>query len=126
MTLASAEVGRHSELLAGAALIAAGYLVMEPTLPESFDLGIIERGDPTFTNKRVQVKTIIERERNGVAYYVIRGLKNSGKPYTAADCDYMLGIAGDKAYLTPCTGLTEYWCKKSEASEKWKELRMTL
>lgn len=125
MTLASAEVGRHSELLAMSALIAAGYVVMEPTLPEAFDIGIMERGG-NHDLKRVQVKTIIERERNGVAYYVIRGLKNSGKPYTAADCDYMLGIAGDKAYLTPCAGLTEYWCKKSEASEKWKELRMTL
>lgn len=125
MTLASAEVGRHSELLAMSALIAAGYVVMEPTLPEPFDIGIMERGG-NHDLKRVQVKTIIERERNGVAYYVIRGLKNSGKPYTAADCDYMLGIASDKAYLTECTGLTEYWCKKSEASEKWKELRMTL
>lgn len=125
MTLASAEVGRHSELLAMSALIAAGYVVMEPTLPEPFDIGIMERGG-NHDLKRVQVKTIIERERNGVAYYVIRGLKNSGKPYTTADCDYMLGIAGDKAYLTECTGLTEYWCKKSEASEKWKELRMTL
>lgn len=126
MTLASAEVGRHSELLAMSALIAAGYIVMEPSLPEAFDIGIIERNDPTHTNKRVQVKTIIERERNGVAYFVIRGLKNSGKPYTTADCDYMLGIAGDKAYLTPCRGICEYWCKKSEASEKWQELSMTL
>lgn len=125
MTLASAEVGRHSELLAMSALIAAGYVVMEPTLPEAFDIGIMERGG-NHDLKRVQVKTIIERERNGTAYYVIRGLKNSGKTYTTADCDYMLGIAGDKAYLTPCSGLTEYWCKKSEANEKWKELRMTL
>lgn len=125
MTLASAEVGRHSELLAMSALIAAGYVVMEPTLPEPFDIGIMERGG-NHDLKRVQVKTIIERERNGVAYYVIRGLKNSGKPYTAADCDYMLGISGDKAYLTPCRGICEYWCKKSEASEKWEELRMTL
>lgn len=125
MTLASAEVGRHSELLAMSALIAAGYVVMEPTLPEPFDIGIMERGG-NHDLKRVQVKTIIERERNGVAYYVIRGLKNSGKVYDRSDCDYMLGIAGDKAYLTECMGLTEYWCKKSEASEKWKELRMTL
>lgn len=121
MTLASAEVGRHSELLAMSALIAAGYVVMEPTLPEPFDIGIMERGG-NHDLKRVQVKTIIERERNGVAYYVIRGLKNSGKPYTAADCDYMIGVINKDVYITPTRNISEYWVKVDEADEKWTKL----
>lgn len=119
--LSSVEVGRSSELLAMYALLSKGYIVLEPTVPaEPFDMAITKQGSNTIS--RIQVKKIIERTRDGRDYYVIRGMRGNGKPYTTDDCDFMLGIIGKKAFLTPCRGISEYWVRKEDASEKWTEI----
>lgn len=121
-TLSTSTIGRHSELLAMAALLADGWSVSEPTVPEAHDL-LAVKGDRSL---RIQVKTIKMREKSGRPYYVIRGLKNSGQAYDTTDCDVFIGVVGEHVYMTPCTGLTDYWCGTDEASEKWTYLPLKI
>lgn len=120
--LSTSTIGRHSELLAMAALLADGWSVCEPTVPEAHDLLASKNGQQI----RVQVKTIKQREKDGVPYYVIRGLKNNGQTYDLSDCDAFIGVVGEHVYLTECRGLTEYWSRVDEASEKWKRLDLKI
>lgn len=124
--LTTSSVGRHSELLAMAALIADGWCVHEATTPEAHDL-LASKVEGNLTQyQRIQVKTIVTRERDGHKYYVIRGLKNSGIPYTTADCDAFIGVVDGRVFMTSCTGLTEYWIKAEEVTEKWRELPLKI
>lgn len=119
--LSTAEVGRTSELLAMYALLSQGYTVLSPTVPtEVFDLAITKPGSNIL--RRIQVKKIVERTRDGRDYYVIRGLRSNGKPYTTDDCDFMLGVVGKRLFITPCRGISEYWVRKEDAPQKWTEL----
>ena len=120
--LSTSSIGRHSELLAMAALIANGYSVSEPTVPEAYDLLAYKDG----LTVRAQVKTIKQRTRDGIDYYVIRGLKNSGQVYSLADCDVFIGVIGGVVYIVPNSELTEYWCKAIEAKNKWEELTLVI
>ena len=120
--LSTSSIGRHSELLAMAALIAYGWSVSEPTVPEAHDLEA-RKGALSI---RIQVKTIKQRNRDGIDYYVIRGLKNSGQAYTLADCDAFIGVIGDKVYLTECREISEYWCRLDEADYKWRRLALQI
>lgn len=126
MTLSSSSVGRHSELLAMAALIADGWCVHEATTPEAHDLLASKTVEGITQYQRIQVKTIVARERDGHKYYVIRGLKNSRQPYTAADCDAFIGVIDGRVFLTENRGISEYWVLAEEASEKWRELPVRL
>ena len=120
--LSTSSVGRHSELLAMAALIADGWCVHEATTPEAHDLLAMKDGRAV----RIQVKTIKLREKDGQNYYVIRGLKNSGVAYDTSDCDAFIGVVDGRVFMTECCGLTEYWCKTDLASEKWTELPLKI
>lgn len=122
--LTSSSVGRHSELLAMAALIADGWCVHEATTPEAHDLLASKTVGNLTQYQRIQVKTIVTRERDGHKYYVIRGLKNSGVPYTVADCDAFIGVIDGRVYLTACDGRTEYW--SSANNVKWRELPLMI
>lgn len=120
--LSTSTIGRHSELLAMAALLADGWSVSEPTVPEAHDLLASKNGQ----QMRVQVKTIKQREKDGVPYYVIRGLKNSGDVYSLSDCDAFIGVVGEHVYLAENRCLSEYWAKVDEASEKWRWLPLKI
>ena len=120
--LSTSTIGRHSELLAMAALLADGWSVSEPTVPEAHDL-LAMKGDKSL---RIQVKTIKLREKDGVPYYVIRGLKNSGATYTLSDCDAFIGVVGEHVYLTANREITDYWVKVDEVSEKWRYLPLKI
>lgn len=120
--LSTSTIGRHSELLAMAALLADGWSVSEPTVPEAHDLLACKNGQ----QMRVQVKTIKQREKDGVPYYVIRGLKNSGDVYSLSDCDAFIGVVGEHVYLAENRCLSEYWAKVDEASEKWRYLPLKI
>ena len=120
--LSTSTIGRHSELLAMAALLADGWSVSEPTVPAAHDL-VAEKDGRTL---KIQVKTIKQRERSGRPYYVIRGLKNNGQVYGKADCDAFIGVVGDHLYLVACEDQSEYWCGIDEVSEKWRYLPLKI
>ncbi len=116
--LSTSSIGRHSELLAMAALIANGWSVSEPAVPESHDL-IASKDGVTI---RIQVKTIKQRTRDNTDYYVIRGLKNSGEVYGLSDCDAFIGVVGENVYITDNREISEYWIKAEEVDVKWTKL----
>ena len=121
-TLSTSTIGRHSELLAMAALLADGWSVSEPTVPEAHDLLASKNGQ----QMRIQVKTIKQREKDSVPYYVIRGLKNNREVYSLSDCDAFIGVVGEHVYLAENRCLSEYWAKVSEVDEKWRYLPLKI
>ena len=123
--MTTAAVGRHSELIAICALLANGYSVWEPAVPESADLAITRFGDKTMV--RIQVKTLLYREDKGGPYYVLKAKKNNGKVYTKDDCGVFIGVVGNDAYMVENEGdQGEYWCKPEELETKWTRLTTRL
>jgi len=112
--------GRHAELVALTALLANGWTVMEPTAPDAFDLGITRPGWTDF--KRVQVKTARLRNKDGADWIVVTGAKNNGIPYSTDEADLFIGVYDGVAYMFPNRGITEYWVKPAELSDKWTRL----
>jgi len=112
--------GRHAELVAITALLANGFIVMEPTAPDVFDLGITRPGWTEY--KRVQVKTARPREKEGVDWIIVTGKKSNGDNYSLNEIDYFIGVYNGVAYMFRNEGLTEYWCKMSELDIKWTRL----
>lgn len=122
--MTTATVGRHSELLAITALLANGYTVLEPAVPEPFDLAITKRGEKAII--RAQCKTALYREKDGIAYYVVKGKKNSGITYDMDDCDIFLGVIGNDVYMFDNTEITEYWVRADAIESKWTRLTTRL
>ena len=120
----TASIGRHSELIAQTALLANGFTVLEPIVPEPFDLAITRKGDERI--KRVQIKTILRRNKSGRDWFVIRGKKNNGKVYTAEDTDYFIGVYDNAVYMTPNREISEYWASVDEVETKWTRLYTTI
>ena len=112
--------GRHAELIAITALLANGWTVMEPTVAEAFDLGIIRPGSREL--RKVQIKTVRIRNKDGVDYAIVCGTKNNGNVYTQEEADYFIGVLDGVAYMFPNRGLTEYWLKPADINEKWTRL----
>ena len=120
----SASIGRHSELIAQTALLANGYTVLEPIVPEPFDLAITRKGDERI--KRVQIKTLIKRNKSGNDWFVIRGKKNNGDVYTLDDCDYFIGVYDNRVYMTPNREISEYWRSVDDVEAKWERIYTTI
>ncbi|SER88246.1 hypothetical protein [Psychrobacillus sp. OK032] len=122
--LTTASIGRHSELLAQTALLANGWTVLESIVPAAFDIAVTKRGDNRIC--RCQVKTLIQRTKDGVDYYVLKGKKNSGEVYDKYDCDVFIGVTNNVVYLVENRCISEYWARVDEVAEKWTELPTTL
>lgn len=118
--LSTASVGRHSELLAQTALLANGWTVLESIVPEPFDLAVTKRGDNRIC--RIQIKTLTQRNKNGIDYYVLKGKKNNGDVYDKDDADIFIGVYHNVVYLVENRCIGEYWIRVDEVAEKWTEL----
>jgi len=111
--------GGLSEMAATMALIANGWEIAKPVIPEVYDL--IGKHSETGECRTFQVKTINRRfDRKGE--YVISGKKSNGKNYTTKDCDFIVGVHGEAVYLTPCKGYAEYWASESTIDKRWENL----
>lgn len=112
--------GRHAELIAITALLANGWLVMEPTAPDVFDLGITRPGWKEY--KRVQVKSARLRHKEGTDWVVVTGTKSNGEHYSKDEVDYFIGVHEGVAYMFENRGISEYWAKPTELGDKWTRL----
>lgn len=124
--MTTVSLGRHSELIAICALLANGYTVWEPAVPESADLAITKHGDNRMV--RIQVKTLYFREDKGGPYYVLKATRGKGQLYTKDDCEIFIGVTlNNEAYLVENDGVQgEYWCKTTELEKKWTRLTTRL
>ena len=120
----SSTIGRHSELIAQVALTANGWTVLIPDGVEPFDLAVTRKGDATL--QRIQIKTLLKRNKGGRDWFVIRGKKSNGDVYSAEDCDQFIGVWGDCVYMTPNRGISEYWSAVDEVETKWTRLYTTI
>lgn len=112
--------GRYAELIAMAAILTDGYIVMEPTAPDVFDFGIARKGSREFS--RVQVKMARPRNKDGVDWVIVSGTKNNGEYYAKDEVDYFIGVYDGVAYMFKNEEQSEYWCKLSELDERWTKL----
>lgn len=117
--LSSNEKGRHAELLAQMALLANGWIVLEPISPQPYDLAI-RRPDGGET-KYVQVKTgfLRDEERYGGEYVVVRGARNNGSVYKKSEVDYFAAVWDGEVYLFPNREVSEYWTRPTDLATKW-------
>jgi hypothetical protein len=112
--------GRHAELIAMSALLANGWIVLESTVPDVFDLAIT-RGKSR-EHRRVQVKNARYRIKDGQEWVVVSGTKNNGEHYSVDEVDYFIGVYDGVAYMFKNRGQSEYWCKPAELDAKWTKL----
>ena len=120
MDLSSTTKGTHSELIAATSFLAAGWKVLEPLVPDTYDFALTQ--DASHEIVKVQVKMITKRTRDGVDYFVIKGRRNTGNPYSLDECDLFAGVYDGKVYVTENRVLSEYWCKVDEADTRWLPL----
>lgn len=111
--------GKLSEITVVKALLANGWEVAEPSVDEIYD--IVAKDPLNGEWKTFQVKTI-RRRRDRNNEMVIYATDGGGKAYQPQDCDYIVGVEGDIAYVTECTGIREYWATDKAASERWVRL----
>jgi hypothetical protein len=113
-------LGTHSELIASAALLAAGYEVSKPIQPESYDLST--RDPETGETKYYQVKTArVREERDG--YIVINARKGKDGIYPKDEVDYIVGVHGEDVYILENREIKEYWVSPHTIDQKWTKLR---
>ncbi|WP_212667845.1 hypothetical protein [Virgibacillus pantothenticus] len=123
-------VGVYSELIAEAALMAAGYVgVARPTTREYYDLIATDR--ISGKDVKFQVKTLKRREDRG-DNLVLYAKKGNGERYKSAEAnDYFIGVLVDdgvipRVFLVENRGLSEYWIREEHASERWVELPLAI
>lgn len=114
--------GALSEITAKRALMALGWETAQPDIAEVYDL--VARDPISREWKTIQVKTLRVREDRDNAL-VIYGRKGNGQPYSPAECDYIIGVDGQRAFMFECTGQAEYWATETSASKRWIELTAT-
>jgi len=115
--------GYHSELLAQAALLSAGWDVSVPSTPKPYDM-VAER-PATGERMYVQVKTARRRsDRNGEI--VVYAKKNSGKIYTLDDCTHFITVLDTDVYLFENREISEYWSAADAVDSKWERLSIAM
>jgi hypothetical protein len=107
-----------SELIAITRLIENGYVTHEPTTREPYDL-LVETPDGRYL--KAQVKTAYVRDdRDGAI--VVYARKNSGKAYTRAEADVIIGVYGMDVYLIDNAEYGEYWATTRSIGDRWRLL----
>jgi len=111
--------GKVSEMTAARALLANGWEVADPVVAEVYDLVAKDPANGEWYT--VQIKTLRKRsDRNNEL--VVYARKGNGQPYQPQDCDYIIGVDGDTAYMFECRGISEYWSSEATAKKRWIKL----
>jgi hypothetical protein len=112
-------VGKHNELLAAAALMAAGYEVSFPLAAEIYDLST--RCPVTGETRYYQVKTAQERpDRNAIVVHAKNGKREI---YPRSIVDYIIGVHGENVYVFENREIKEYWATPENIGDKWVLLK---
>lgn len=121
-------VGKYSQVIAKAALMANGWEVAETETDETYDFVArdpVDREWYTF-----QCKTIRKRsDRNNEL--VVYAKNGRGIPYAKTDADYIIGVLGEEGEIPRVwyfenVGCGEYWASDAGASKRWVELPLWL
>lgn len=121
-------VGKYSQVIAKAALMAGGFEVAETETDESYDF---VAKDPV--NGRwitLQCKTIrIRSDRNNEM--VVYAKKGDGQPYTKSEADMIIGVLATNGEIPRVFYFEnevkgEYWASEASASKRWVELPIAI
>ena len=124
MAHVSEVVGKYSELIAQAALLANGWRVHESKTAEAYD--ILATDPLSGAHLKIQVKTIRQRMDRG-GDLVVYAKKNNGTAYDRSDADLIVGVwaregAPPRVFIFENRLCGEYWASEARASERWVEL----
>jgi hypothetical protein len=109
--------GAISELTAAKLMMESlGFEVAKPIVPEVYDF--LARDPANGKAHRIQVKTLRVRSDRDNAL-VVYAKKGNGQPYTADECDYIIGVDGNRAFMFECVGIGEYWSTERTAKKRW-------
>lgn len=124
----SEQVGKYSQVIAKAALMAAGFEVAETETEEPYDF--VARDPLNGKWFTWQCKTIRRRgDRNNEL--VLVATNGKGKRYAKTDADYFIGVLAEngetpRVYYFENRGLREYWASDASAAKRWVELPIAL
>ena len=125
---ASEVIGKYSEVIAKAALIAAGFEVAETETDEPYDF--VAKDPLNGEWATFQCKTIrIRHDRGGEM--VISAKNGRGDGYDKTDVDYIIGVLAEngevpRVFYFENRGCREYWASEQSASKRWVELPISL
>ncbi|MGN9867362.1 hypothetical protein [Bacillus swezeyi] len=118
-------IGKYSELIARAALMASGWqAVSTADTEEPFDISAKDPGTGEW--KTFQVKTIRDRTEDR-GYLTVNGRKGDGHPYTTEDTDFFIGVLiGEgkfpRVWMFDNRGITDYWGPSVKEGKRWVEM----
>lgn len=121
-------VGKYSQVIAKAALMAGGFEVAETETDESYDF--VAKDPVNGEWATMQCKTIRRRtDRNNEL--VVYATKGNGKPYEKPDADLIVGVLAEngeipRVYYFENRCKREYWASEQAASERWVELPIAI
>ena len=113
-------IGAISELTAAKLMMESmGWEVAKPLVAEVYDF--LARDPVNGKAHRIQVKTLrIRADRDNAL--VVYARKGNGQAYTPDECDYIIGVDGNRAFMFECVGHAEYWSTEQTAKKRWIEL----
>ncbi|MFN2748063.1 hypothetical protein ACINLE_06960 [Bacillus sp. z60-18] len=120
-------IGKYSELIARAALMASGWqAISKAETEEPFDISARDPGTGEW--KTFQVKTIRDRRKQR-GYLTVNGRKGDGEAYTPEDADYFIGVlVGEgkfpRAWMFDTRSITDYWGPQEKDGKRWVEMNL--
>ena len=121
-------VGKYSQVIAKAALMAGGFEVAETETDETYDF--VAKDPVNGAWATWQCKTIrIRRDRgNEMIVYATNG---QGKAYAKSDIDYIIGVLAEngevpRVFYFENRSMKEYWASEAAASKRWVELPIAI
>src|SRR5699024_10920740 len=121
-------IGKYSQVIAKAALMASGYEVAETETDEAYDF--VAKDPLSGDWHTIQCKTIrLRGDRNN--QMVVYATNGSGERYDKTDVDYLVGVLAEngeqpRVFMFENRGLREYWASEEAARNRWVELSIAL
>lgn len=128
MAHSSEIIGKYSQVIAKAALMAGGFEVAETETDEPYDF--VAKDPVNGVWATFQCKTIrIRHDRGGEL--VVYATNGRGDRYAKDDVDYIIGVLAEngevpRVFYFENRGLREYWASEQSASKRWIELPIAI
>lgn len=121
-------IGKYSQVIAKAALMAGGYEVAETETDEAYDF--VAKDPLNGEWYTLQCKTVRIRDDRG-GQLVVYTTNGNGERYSKEDVDYFVAVLAQngenpRVFMFENRGLREYWVSEESAKTRWVELPIAI